>query len=158
MYLFIFQIGLALMLFMFSFIFARYEGSRILYDSREWKYSTPFSHFLNGNVHHSSNISQLDYFIYAAKFYPIFPAMMIISGLYLIILIGFHFLKNKSKWFASYLSFLGAGLLFFSYFVFNSPTVRKTFFSLFLLMGLLCMLMAVMSYFQILNRSKEIKN
>ncbi|RLL48357.1 DUF4306 domain-containing protein [Oceanobacillus piezotolerans] len=49
-----------------------YEGSYIRYNSYEWKYTAFFSKTFNGEIIHKSDISQLDYFIYAVKFYPFF--------------------------------------------------------------------------------------
>ena len=159
MFLF-FQFGLASSFLLFSTIASWYEGSAIVDNPWEWKYSTPFSQLINGPVHSSSDISQIDYLIYAVKFQPAFPVIMVISGLYLMILIGFLFLKKQYKWFTCYLSFLAGGLFFLSYFIFTSPTTGgKVLFLTLLLTGLFCTLLAVLTYFQIFNRnSKEITN
>ncbi len=119
MYSRLIQFGIAIMGLVFSTAIAWYEGSAILDNRWEWKYSTPFSQFLNGHILSNSDISQLDYFVYAAKFQPTFPLIMQISGLYLLILIGFHTLKNKNKWFPFYLTFLGVVLFLFSSFIFH---------------------------------------
>ncbi|WML58711.1 YjdJ family protein [Neobacillus sp. PS2-9] len=156
----LFQIGLASIFLLFSTIASWYEGSAIVENTWEWKYSTPFSQLLYGQVQNSSDISQLDYFIYAVKFQPTFPVIMVISCLYLMILIGFHFFKKQYKWFTCYLSFLGGGLFFLSYFIFTSPTIGgKVLFLALLLSGLFCILLAALTYFHILNRhTKEITN
>jgi hypothetical protein len=139
-----------------STAFAWYEGSAIIDNRWEWKYSTPFSQFLNGQILSKSDISQLDYFVYAAKFQPTFPLIMQISGLYLIILIGYYTLRNKNKWFPMYLSFVGMVLFLFTSIIFHSPTVGgRIFFISSLMCGLLCMLYAAISYFQISNRNKN---
>ena len=125
----------------------------ILDNSLEWRYSTPFTQLLYGVVNNPSDISQLDYFVYTVKFQPSFPIIMVLSSLYLLILIGYYILKQEKKWFAYYLVFLGGGLLLFSYFTFNSPTVGgHILFSLFLICGLLCIATALIINFQILNR------
>ncbi|MEH7075150.1 YjdJ family protein [Neobacillus drentensis] len=158
--LLLFQYGFASIFLLFASIASWYEGSEIVENTWEWKYSTPFSQLIYGPVQSSSDISQLDYFIYAVKFQPTFPVIMVISGLYLMILIGFHFFKKQYKWFASYLSFLGAGLFFLSYFIYTSPTNGgKVLFLTLLLSGLFCILLAALMYFQIFNRNtKEITN
>lgn len=84
------KFGTASILFFLSIVVAWYEGSTILDNPWEWKYSTPFSRLLYGEVHSASDILQLDYFIYAAKFQPTYPVIMVISILYLLILIGYY--------------------------------------------------------------------
>ncbi|WP_257985121.1 YjdJ family protein [Bacillus sp. T33-2] len=113
---FIIQFGASSFLLLFSTAFALYEGSAILDNSLEWEYSTPFTELLYGEVNKSSDISQLDYFVYAAKFQPAYPVIMVLSSLYLLILIGYYVFKQVKKLFACYLFFLGGGLFSFSYF------------------------------------------
>jgi len=150
---FIIQCGISSFFLLFSTAVAWYEGSAILDNPWEWRYSTPFTQLLYGVVSNPSAISQLDYFVYAAKFQPTFPSIMVLSSLYLLILIGYYILKQEKKWFACYLTFLGGGLLLFSYFTFNSLTVGgHILFSLFLICGLLCITTALIINFQILNR------
>lgn len=154
MFKFWIQFGIASILLLFSTIAGWYEGSAILDNPWEWKYSTPFSQLLYGEVHSDSNISKLDYFMYAAKFQPTFPVIMVISSLYLLILIGYYSLKQHYKWFAYYLFFLGGGLFSLSYVIFNSPTLGgHIFFYIWLVSGALCMATAVITYFQIFNRN-----
>ncbi|HZH61603.1 MAG TPA: YjdJ family protein [Metabacillus sp.] len=150
---FITQFGVAAMFLLFSTAVAWYEGSAILNNPWEWRYSTPFTQLINGEVSNQSDISQLDYFIYASKFKPAFPIIMILSSLYILILSGFYSLKQKKKWFSYYLLVLGGGLFLFSYFTFNSPTVGgRILFSLFIICGLLCVTTALSIHFQILDR------
>lgn len=80
------QFGVVAMIWFFSALVSWYEGSAILDDPWEWKYSTPFSHWLAGPVVHEHDISQLDYFVYAAKFRPVFPSLLIVCTVYLLIL------------------------------------------------------------------------
>lgn len=54
---FLIQFVAVFLLFIFSIFFAWYEGSTILDNPREWKYSTPFSKLLNGEVHSASDVS-----------------------------------------------------------------------------------------------------
>ena len=148
------QFGIASILLLISTVAAWYEGSAILDNPWEWKYSTSFSQLLSGEVQSDSDISQLDYFIYAAKFQPTFPVIMVLSSLYLLILIGSYFLKRQYKWFAYYLFFLGGGLFSLSYFILNSPTLGgHIFFYIWIVSGALCMATAVITYFQIFNRN-----
>jgi hypothetical protein len=150
----IIQFGLATILLLFSTVAAWYEGSAILDNPGEWKYSTPFSHMLYGEVHRDSDISQLDYFVYAAKFQPTFLVIVAISSLYLLILIGYYFLKRQHKRFTYFLSILGVGLFLLSYFFIHSSTTGgQIFFYVWLVSGILCTVTAVITYFQILNRN-----
>jgi len=73
-----------------------YEGSEIIDDSLEWKYSTPFSQLFNIEINNGQDISQLDYFVYAAKFQPFFPTIMTVSVLYIFaVLIFFIYQLNR---------------------------------------------------------------
>jgi hypothetical protein len=150
----IIQFGLITILLLFSTVAAWYEGSAILDNPWEWKYSTPFSQMLYGEVQSDSDISQLDYFVYAAKFQPTFPVIMAISGLYLLILIGYYFLNRQHKRFTYFLSILGAGLFLLSYFFMHSSTTGgQIFFYIWLVSGVLSTVTAVITYFQALNRN-----
>ncbi|MFB9976397.1 YjdJ family protein, partial [Pallidibacillus thermolactis subsp. kokeshiiformis] len=144
------QFGVVSFFLLFSTAVALYEGSAILNAPWEWPYSTPITQILYGVVHNSSDILILDYFVYAAKFQPTFPIIMVLSSLYLLILTGYYTLKRKKKMFAYFLSFIGGGLFLLSYFTSNSPTVggHKMSF-LFLICGLICIATALIIYFQI---------
>ncbi|KJX67156.1 hypothetical protein WH82_19555, partial [Parageobacillus thermoglucosidasius] len=86
----------------------------------------------------------------------IFPSIMAISSLYLLILIGYYFLKPQHKRFAYFLLILGGGLFLLSYFFINSPsTGGKIFFYIWLVSGSLCTVTAIITYFQVLNRNKK---
>ena len=61
------------MLLIFSTGVALYEGSAILEDPWEWKYTAIFSQMKNGQVENVNDILPIDYFVYAAKFVPTFP-------------------------------------------------------------------------------------
>ncbi|QKY68549.1 YjdJ family protein [Lentibacillus sp. CBA3610] len=153
MFKFLLQAGIASILLLFSTVAAWYEGSAILTDPWEWKHSTPFSQLLYDEIQSSNQILQLDHFIYAAKFQPTFPVIMIISSLYLLILTGYRFLRRQHKLFTYYLSFLGGGLFLLSYFSFNSPAPGgQILFYIWLLSGGFCTITAILFYFQILNR------
>ncbi|MDI7743603.1 YjdJ family protein [Lysinibacillus fusiformis] len=96
---------------MVSTLVAWYEGSTITNISWEWKYSTPFSNLFNIEIINGQDISQLDYFVYAVKFQPFFPALMFISLLYMIGVIILYLIKTKSKWTALISGFIGVCLL-----------------------------------------------
>ena len=149
-YLFVFllQVGLAFILLSFSTLISWYEGSAILDNPSEWPYSTPFSQIFYGVVESEKHLSMLDYFVYAAKFQPVFPVLMAISGLYLFVLIGYHFFKKQLKWFAYYLLTLASGLLLLSYFISSSPTAGgQILFYNWFISGIICVIIAAMLYF-----------
>ena len=62
------------MFLIFFTVAAWYEGSTILDNPWEWKYSAIFTQLLHGEVVNQHTISQLDYFVYAAKFKPAYPS------------------------------------------------------------------------------------
>ncbi|WP_078552025.1 YjdJ family protein [Bacillus alkalicellulosilyticus] len=155
---FFIQLGIAITFLLFSTFASWYEGSGILDNPWEWKYSTPFSQVLYGNVQNTNQISQLDHFVYAAKFQPTFPLIMLISGLYLLILIGYQLFKNQKKRFVYFLSLLAGALFILSYLVVNSPTIGgQVFFYFGLTSGILCITGAVIIYFMVTKRNvKEV--
>ena len=83
MFKYLLQIFIGIFILAISTVFAWYEGSAITDISWEWKYSTPFSNWFNIEIVNGRDISQLDYFIYAAKYQPLFPAIMLISIFYI---------------------------------------------------------------------------
>ncbi|MGG4266244.1 YjdJ family protein [Peribacillus simplex] len=141
-------------LLLFSFC-TWYEGSEILDDSREWKYSAHFSQMLNDQVVDDQDISNLDYFVYAAKFKPVFPVLMVLTSSYLIILTGYALFKRSSKKTALFLVGYGVFFLILSGIVSNSPTVGGNIFqAIFLISGMMAIIGAALYYFRI---PKEIK-
>ncbi|MGG3563244.1 YjdJ family protein [Neobacillus rhizosphaerae] len=80
-------LGLAIMVLGFSTLLAWYEGSNIVDDPFEWKYTAKFTSYYKGDISDYHDINQLDYFIYAVKFHPLFPALMVVSGCVIIVLI-----------------------------------------------------------------------
>lgn len=121
MFRFIFQFGAASLVFLFAMIAAWYEGSALLDHPSEWKTSTPFTHWFRGPIQTEQDILQWDFFIYAAKYQPTYPMIMLISGLYLLLFLGYYLFKRAKKWYAFYLFFLSGGLFLLSIFHF-SPT------------------------------------
>ncbi|MDE5414277.1 YjdJ family protein [Alkalihalobacterium chitinilyticum] len=154
MVLFFIQLGIAITSLLFSTFASWYEGSAILDNPWEWKYSTPFSQLLYGDVQNINQISQLDHFVYAAKFQPTFPLIMLISGLYLLILIGYQLFKSRKIRFVYFLSLLAGTLFILSYLVFNSPTIGgQIFFYFGLTSGILCIVGAAIIYFILFKRN-----
>ena len=149
------QSSLALMAFIFSALASWYEGSAILQVSWEWKHTAIFSEIVNGPVKQASDILPIDYFVYATKFLPTFPLIMLLSGTYLLILIGYILLKRNDKMFSYFLTSIGILFLVLSGFVSNSPTIGlKIFFTSFLLIGMISILIALLRIFN--NKTKEI--
>jgi hypothetical protein len=137
------QLGIGLLLFMFSMLATWYEGSEILDRRFEWKYSTPFS----GEVLKASDISPLDYFVYAIKFKPTFPALVALSCIYLFIVVGYYAFKDKKRIFTSFLSILAVGLLVLGWGLTSSATGGAQVMSrIFLLSGALCIIAGLLYF------------
>ncbi|MCC2339108.1 YjdJ family protein [Bacillus tropicus] len=89
------QLGSACMLFITSALINWYQGSNLIDDPDEWKYSAKFTNYFKGNVSNYEDIYQIDFFIYAAKFYPTAFIVMLVSLLYMLILILYILFKRK---------------------------------------------------------------
>lgn len=145
----IIQFGLASLLLILSTGAAWYEGSTILEKPWEWKHTAIFSLMANGQIENLNDILPIDFFIYAAKFAPTFPLLMLLSATYLIILIGYILLKRKDRTFTYFLSGVGVVFLILSGFVSNSPTTGlKIFFVSFLLIGIIAVAIALLRFFK----------
>ncbi|WP_428911972.1 YjdJ family protein [Niallia sp. Krafla_26] len=149
------QLGLSSMVFLFSALVAWYEGSNILQNVQEWESTAIFTQQLNGAVTQSNDILLVDYFIYAAKFFPTFPILMLLSGTHLLIIIGYLLFKRSQKGYAGFLSLIGILYLGISGIVANFPTNDlQTFFNLFFLLGILLTVAALAKALRS-NRKKE---
>jgi cellobiose-specific phosphotransferase system component IIC len=158
MFRFIFQFGVSSGVFLFSSLVAWYEGSALLEHPSEWRSSTPFTQLLHGPgpVHSFSHISQWDFFVYAAKYEPTFPMMMTVSGLYLLIFLGYYIFKKARKWYAYYLFLISCSLFLLGYFCFESSTDgTQKMFVLFSGSGLVCMLIGFIFYLMASIRMKR---
>ncbi|MBT2647336.1 YjdJ family protein [Bacillus sp. ISL-34] len=123
-------------LFFMVFTFCTwYEGSEILDRPWEWKYSTHFTQVNDDQAMDAEDISNFDYFVYAAKFKPLFPFLMVITASYLIMLTGYTLSKKSIKKMALFLFGLGILFLLSSGFVSNSPTIGGNIFQAFFLIG-----------------------
>lgn len=87
-YLYVSQLILLLIFIFTSTLFSWYEGSAILDKPWEWNNSTPLSNLVKGKIESKREILQIDFIIYAIKYKPTFPTIMIISSIYLYYLIG----------------------------------------------------------------------
>ena len=149
------QFSILIVLLTGSTLVAWYEGSTLLQKPWEWDYSTPISHILHGGVHSSDQISQVDYFVYAAKFQPAFPIVMVLSSVYIIFLIGYHFFKYRPKLFSYYLSLWGIIFLILNLLIHNSPTVGgQILFYIWSLFAFLSLGIAAILYFRSFNIGK----
>jgi hypothetical protein len=144
----IIQFGLASILLILSTGATWYEGSTILEKPWEWKHTAIFSQMANGQLENLNDILPIDHFVYAAKFAPTFPLLMLLSATYLIILVGYILLKRKDRAFSYFLSGVGVVFLILSGFVSKSPTTGlKIFFVSFLLIGILAVAIALLIFF-----------
>ncbi|WP_226613081.1 DUF4306 domain-containing protein [Guptibacillus hwajinpoensis] len=113
----------ALVMLVLSTLGSWYEGSELRNKPWEWEYSTFFSRVINGQVTGQADISSLDHFIYAAKFKPLFPILMVVSGIYLLTFLFSFAVKHDRKKLKVYYGSLGMGLLLASCYSNNSPTI-----------------------------------
>jgi hypothetical protein len=153
------QFGLASMLLLFSTGSAWYEGSQILEDPWEWKYTALFSQMENGKVENANDIVPIDHFVYAAKFTPAFPLLMLFSGTYLLLLIGYMVLKRNHKMFAYLLSFVGVLFLVLSNLISRSPTIGLIFiYNTLISSGILLLIVGFIRTYQLRkdNKNEEI--
>lgn len=134
------QVAIGLMVLMSSTIASWYEGSTLTMAIWEWKHTAVFSKWINGSVNEANDILTIDYFIYAAKFTPTYPLAMLLSGTYLLILIGYMLCRGKTKQFSYFLTFVGIVFLILCNLVSDSPTTGLTmFFYSSLFIGILMM-------------------
>ncbi|WP_298471246.1 DUF4306 domain-containing protein [uncultured Psychrobacillus sp.] len=149
------QVVIGLMLLIFSTIASWYEGSTLTTAIWEWKHTAIFSNWFNGSVNQTSDILTIDYFIYAAKFAPAYPLAMLLSGTYLIILIGYILFRDKTKLFSYFLTCIGIVFLVLCSLVSGSPTIGLTiFFYSSLSIGILAIGVAII--FLVTNKNKGI--
>ncbi|MGG0409217.1 DUF4306 domain-containing protein [Peribacillus simplex] len=144
------QMIIAALFFMVFTFCTWYEGSEILDRPWEWKYSVHFTQVNDYQAMDADDISSFDHFVYAAKFKPLFPFLMVITAFYLIILTGFILFKRSIKKMALFL--LGLSILFLlsSGFVSNSPTVGGNIFQAFFLIGgMIAIIGAALYYFRV---------
>ncbi|PAD21482.1 DUF4306 domain-containing protein [Terribacillus saccharophilus] len=130
-------------------VFSLYEGSNLIDDPFEWPRSTPFTHLLVSNPVFPQDIVWLDFFVYAIKFYAVYPIMTLISAA---LLLGLTIQKmNKSKQVYSNIFgiFLGVIMLYTSLAFFSAQSLGSAVFRYTLLfIGLMLVLSASYSIFR----------
>ena len=141
------QMIIAALFFMVFTFCTWYEGSEILDRPWEWKYSTHFTHVNDEQAIDAVDISSFDHFVYAAKFKPLFPVLMVLAAAYIIILSGYILFKRRIKKMALFLLGFGVLFLFSSGFVSHSPTVGGNIFQAFFLIGGMIAIMAAALYY-----------
>lgn len=157
---YVLQMIAGISIFSVSTFFAWYEGSGIVEDSFEWKYSTPFTNLKIQEITNGGDISQFDYFVYAVKFQPLFPLIMLGSLLYVLSVIGFYLINRKSKWAIPFWGILGLLLLVFSVFISTSFTIGNSiFFGISFISGLYFITVAFFQYTKnVKHQNKRISN
>lgn len=123
MFKYILQLIIGILTLTISTFIAWYEGSAIIDNPFEWNYSTPFTGLFNIEITNGYDISQLDYFVYAAKFQPFFPAIMMVSVLYIMSVIGHYLIKRNTKWAIGFWGLTGCICILLSGLIINSPTI-----------------------------------
>ncbi|MGE7024320.1 YjdJ family protein [Solibacillus cecembensis] len=155
MFKYVLQIIVGFFILALSTLFTLYEGSAITDLSWEWRYSTPFSNLFNIEIMNGHDISQLDYFVYAAKYQPLFPVIMLISIFYILNVFGYYVIRHQPKWRLIYWGLISCNILLFNSLIFNSPTVGgRIFFWITLIMGVLSIAVTVFVY---LKKTKIMK-
>ncbi|WP_078433626.1 YjdJ family protein [Metabacillus halosaccharovorans] len=152
------QFLIATMVMVFSTFSAWYEGSAIRDNPWEWKYTAYFSKLLNGEITSSADLSQLDHFIYAAKFSPIYPSFIVLSLFYILILSGYLFLKSEMKR-MRYFIFLCIISFLIGVAVSDSPTIGGRYFSIiFTTLGIIHLALALSIYLKLKKKKGHIEN
>lgn len=141
--------GLACILFVVATFATWYEGSELVENTFEWENTAIITSWLHDGVVERSTISQLDYFVYALKFEPVFPIVMMLSFVYIMFALGQRFLKGKTH-LSYYMAVVGIVLLVGAMQLLSSPTVGASMMMKALLaVGGILMLYATASYFKI---------
>ena len=156
---YVFQYLLALAILIFSTFASWYEGSAIRHHSFEWKYSAFFSKMFNGEIKSNTDISQLDHFIYAAKFSPSFPILMLCSLSYLLIISSYLVLRKNTK--ALIISHLALSALYLLLGVLasDSPTIGGTYFTIVLLtISILNFVLSLLFFVKVKKGKEDVGN
>lgn len=88
----------------------------------------PIYKLFNIEISNGFDISQLDYFVYAGKFQPLFPAIVIVSLLYILSIYGYYLIKSKLKWAIGFWGLIGLIMILISCLTFNSSTIGGSIF------------------------------
>ncbi|MGQ4667019.1 YjdJ family protein [Metabacillus halosaccharovorans] len=150
------QYVIASIVMLFSTLAAWYEGSAIRDNPWEWKYTAYFSKLLNGEITSSADLSQLDHFIYAAKFSPIYPSFIVLSLFYILILSGNLFIKSEKKR-MKYFIFLCIVTFLIGAVVSDSPTIGGRYFAIiFTTLGIIHLVLAFSIYLKMKKRKRHL--
>ncbi|MFC3041459.1 YjdJ family protein [Virgibacillus xinjiangensis] len=153
---YVIQYLLAFGVLIFSTFAAWYEGSAIRFDSYEWKYSAYFSRMFNGEITNKTDISQLDHFIYAAKFSPAFPILMVISLSYILMISSYLLLRKNTKSLIVSHLILSVLYLLLGVLTSNSPTAGGTYFTIVLLtIGILNVFLSLLFFLKVKKGTKR---
>lgn len=112
----------ALTFFAAATFISLYEGSKLDDISWEWPYSAVFTNWLSGGVDSADDILAIDYLVYAAKFEPLFPLIMFVSGMILFLQLSFWILRRKKAALSVFLLLCAMALLILSGALMASPT------------------------------------
>src|SRR5690606_254741 len=119
----------ALTFFAVATFFSLYEGSQLDDISWEWPYSAVFTNWLSGGVTSADDILTIDYLVYAAKFEPLFPLIMFVSGMILFLQLSFWIFRRKKATLSVFLLLCAIALLVLSGALMASPTAGLELFS-----------------------------
>ncbi|UFU01085.1 YjdJ family protein [Radiobacillus kanasensis] len=119
---YMFSYGLATIVFVLSTFVSWYEGSAIRSDPWEWTYTALFSKWWNGEITSSADIVQLDHFLYAAKFTPIFPFLMFISFSFIVAMTTYLSLKGRRRGLIGSFICIGLAYMFIGIMLTNATT------------------------------------
>lgn len=119
----------ALTFFAAATFISLYEGSQLDDISWEWPYSAVFTNWLSGGVGSADDILAIDYLVYAAKFEPLFPLVMFVSGMVLFLQLSFWIFRRKKAALSVFLLLCAIALLVFSGALMASPTAGLELFS-----------------------------
>ncbi len=122
MFKYVVHILTGICILMISTFMAWYEGSVITNVTWEWEHSTPFTNIFNSEITNGQDINQLDYLVYAAKFSPFFPTLMLMSVLYIVSVFVLYLTKNRSGWTSIIIGLAGFSLIIMSGFISNAST------------------------------------
>ena len=147
------QLSVSLLFLFLSTLAALYEGSAIRENPFEWRWSTPFTLLTTDNLSHADQLSKFDYLIYAAKFQPLFPSIMLVSLIHLLILSTYLITQTTMKR-AYYLSSLVCLMLSGCLMMLSNHVETKYFYVGILLVGtLITLLLAIQNFNQTNSRS-----
>ncbi|GAE93196.1 hypothetical protein JCM21714_2250 [Gracilibacillus boraciitolerans JCM 21714] len=117
------QILVSFVFFLFTLYVSLYEGSNLLLDTPEWKYTTKFTHLIYENPSLPEDITNIDLYLYAVKYYSFFPIMNLISGLYFFILLVYIGIKRNLRRMSYVLAITGSILIILSLLFFSSFSI-----------------------------------